>query len=72
MEGAETGKMTAEPSVRHVLSSWEGVYFRSVLSASHATRYREIVTRPSETLVLRVRAFGQELGGLAAMRDYGR
>lgn len=45
VEGAEVGKMTAEPSVRHVLSSWEGLCFRSVSSPSHA-RYREIVTRP--------------------------
>lgn len=27
VEGVELGKMTAEPSVRHVLPSWEGVYF---------------------------------------------
>ncbi|KAG7188548.1 hypothetical protein KM043_008180 [Ampulex compressa] len=33
-EGAEVGKMTAEPSVRHVLSSWEGLCFRSVPSCT--------------------------------------
>lgn len=55
VEGAEVGKMTAEPSVRHVLSSWEGLCFRSVSSASHAC-YREIVTRPvPECSFVRVR-----------------
>lgn len=45
VEGARTGKMTAEPSVRHVLSSREGLCFRSVSFESHASRCREIVTR---------------------------
>lgn len=30
MEGAEVGKMTAEPSVRHVLPSRAGLYFCSL------------------------------------------
>lgn len=43
VEGAEVGKMTAEPSVRHVLPSRVGLRFRSVPSASHA-RCRDTVT----------------------------
>jgi len=43
MEGAEVGKMTAEPSVRHVLPLRVGLRFRSVPLANHA-RCRDIVT----------------------------
>lgn len=41
VEGAEVGKMTAEPSVRHVLPSRVGLCFRSVPPPGHV-RYRVI------------------------------
>lgn len=64
VEGAEVGKMTAEPSVRHVLPSRVGLCFRSVPPPGHV-RYRVIVI----TSVVLPPFSSRESAGLLARSD---